>query len=232
MSIINTSRNSPNTGTTEFEADVAGFSMTSCGTRSNKGLPTILLRSVLAHPLSRASPYQGWSRSPWTAHRDFSLTASCRETIAGSLGRYLGNVCSAQQLGSIAIGQLVVVRRLKAADDAPQLAAGNRTTLFIQSAPGRFSNEYSFDVERKVLESNLKGCMSWQSLPNPSLQEITEAIHVAAGPSIIHVSGLDSFQGMSTIDPKIDVNRLRMACFSATTSGKKNWSTLFVSRKA
>jgi hypothetical protein len=100
-------------------------------------------------------------------------------------------------------GPLVVVRQLKV-DSVPkrQPLGGDSQALFIESAPGRLRGLYEFEIEQQVLKSHLGKSATWQPpLANPSLATIAASV-TAGQPHIVHVSGIDTFQGTRLLDPE------------------------------
>ncbi len=100
-------------------------------------------------------------------------------------------------------GPLVVVRCLwpGAGNALPCRAIpGDKAKgAFIESAPGRLHGLYNFDIEFRVLESHLRDQVAWKRVVNPSLGGIAQELS-AQDPDIVHVTGVDAFQGTKLLD--------------------------------
>jgi len=109
-------------------------------------------------------------------------------------------------------GRLHVVRYLRcgrAMMQDPPAVPTQMQGLFVESAPGRLRGKYNFSIEREVLERHLEGRLKWTPLPNPSITGIQSA--TATSPDVIHVTGLDTFQGARFLDrdQKIPANSIK-----------------------
>jgi hypothetical protein len=82
-----------------------------------------------------------------------------------------------------------------------QSLSNNKNGLFIQSAPGRLRGQYNFDIECAVLDKHIGDQISLRAVDNPTRDLIA---HGAASevPSVVHLSGIDSFQGTRLLDPE------------------------------
>lgn len=69
--------------------------------------------------------------------------------------------------------------------------------LFVESAPGALWGVYEFDCEFNAVDSYLKN-VSVERKQNLTLQELAAYIR-SASPAIIHVSGIDGYQGFSIL---------------------------------
>src|ERR1700693_366631 len=93
---------------------------------------------------------------------------------------------------------LVVVRHLRGL--TWQRPVGSPVeALFVQSAPGTLSDVYDFNIERRVLEKHLGDEIAWKQLEDPTLELIKQGVQPS--PHIVHVSGLDNYQGARELDP-------------------------------
>jgi hypothetical protein len=75
------------------------------------------------------------------------------------------------------------------------------TALFIQSAPGALRSEYQFDIEREVLARHLGQDVGWTPVTDPT-EGLLRSATASTSPHLIHVSGLDNFQGARLLDPE------------------------------
>jgi hypothetical protein len=72
--------------------------------------------------------------------------------------------------------------------------------VFVQCAPGALRDAYDFSIERRVLQKHLEENVEWQQIEDPTLQSITTGVQHS--PHIVHVSGLDNYQGARILDPE------------------------------
>ena len=70
-------------------------------------------------------------------------------------------------------------------------AAGAGDLLFLESAPGRLKDTYSFESER--LRLNAAMAHSWKVLPSPTLERLTRRV-ASTPPRVVHVSAIDNHQ--------------------------------------
>jgi hypothetical protein len=89
-------------------------------------------------------------------------------------------------------GSLIVVRHV-CCNERNIVARKPQKLMVVESAPGKFAEMYSFDSERKLVESNLM--LSKAYCPrNPTIAALKEC--VADGkPDVVHLAGIDSHQG-------------------------------------
>jgi hypothetical protein len=73
---------------------------------------------------------------------------------------------------------------------------GPRKVLYVQSSPGKLRDQYEFDAEREMVDSNL-GAHKLQviSLITPTFDELQKKVE-AEQPDIIHLAGFDSHEGL------------------------------------
>jgi hypothetical protein len=76
--------------------------------------------------------------------------------------------------------------------------------LFLQSAPGRLKGEFDFDIECQVLDKHLGKEIQMRQIDNPTLEMIKAEVTSDPNepPAVIHLSGMDAFQGMTLLDPE------------------------------
>ncbi len=92
----------------------------------------------------------------------------------------------------------IVVRRLKLKSRSSGATAGwTRPLAYIESAPGKLGEAYSFARERTSVAHSLAGSR-WTGrkieLINPSLEDIKSTLH-RVKPWIVHIAGVDNHQG-------------------------------------
>jgi hypothetical protein len=100
-------------------------------------------------------------------------------------------------------GGPVVFRHL-VSDHRPTLRQP-RNLLFVQSAPGRLSETYDFDEERKLVQTN-SGLKPLPVLKDPTRNELASRIS-ADRPDVVHFTGIDLHQGAVLLE-KPDRDRL------------------------
>jgi hypothetical protein len=92
----------------------------------------------------------------------------------------------------------VVVRSFPSGADLSTRRGGKG--LFVSSAPGALKGLYGFAIEKAVLDKHLGQTIQLESIDNPTLEEMrSKAVDLA--PEIIHVSGVDNFEGTHFFDP-------------------------------
>ncbi len=101
-------------------------------------------------------------------------------------------------------GGFVVVRHLVRSKDVKKTTNRQpKKLLFIQSAPGRFQDIYYFDTECKLVQSIFNAPENYTHLLNPTLEDIRRHIHQNI-PDVVHLSGIDTYQGLEILDIKED----------------------------
>jgi hypothetical protein len=95
---------------------------------------------------------------------------------------------------SVRTHKMTVLRCLQRAPGTalPPLAPAANPTLFVESAPGELKDLLTFDTERRLVESNLKGS-PFMSLVNPTRAELAERIRTVQ-PRVVHLTGVDVHQ--------------------------------------
>ena len=90
-------------------------------------------------------------------------------------------------------GPLIVIRHVCCDERRDAVWRKPQKLMVVESAPGKFAEMYSFDSERKLVESNLM--LNKVYCPrNPTVARLKEL--VADGqPDIVHLAGIDSHQG-------------------------------------
>jgi hypothetical protein len=117
---------------------------------------------------------------------------------------------------------LVVIRHLKTADSPKARARGKekRRAAFLQSEPGELRGKYSFQIEKEAIRSYLGDAVDWKDFPaNPRLDQIREHVREHA-PSIVHVSGIDNFQGTVLLKEHTPVTEIHDGMFLKDSAGK------------
>jgi hypothetical protein len=103
------------------------------------------------------------------------------------------------------VSPLAIVRQLQVIAPPPTVLhpPEGSAGLFVQSAPGRLRGKYTFDIEKRVLESHLQdgaNAIRLGTVVNPSCQELQQKCGKSS-PYIIHVTGFDTFQGHQLLEP-------------------------------
>jgi hypothetical protein len=94
--------------------------------------------------------------------------------------------------------KLLVYRRLGGLGDRKgTFATTPLKALFVESAPGALWDVYDFDLELKAVRTYLNG-VNVERQQNLSLAELKEYVKHNE-PAIIHLSGVDGFQGFSLL---------------------------------
>jgi hypothetical protein len=88
-------------------------------------------------------------------------------------------------------GRLTVVRYLKRRQRATE-ARKPASVLYVESAPGRLSNEYNFSTERRLVQSSLDP-LKFQLFKNPAARLLEDTI-AKENPDVIHLAGFDAHQ--------------------------------------
>lgn len=147
------------------------------------GLPETAIETIAADRLVEvAIPFRieadGWEARifPW----EFILAGATREARRGEA--------------------LTVVRRLVVPGTRPQPRSPVKV-LYVESAPGKLRDVYSFDTERTLVQSNLRATGGhWQMLLTPTLEELQATVETFR-PDIIHLAGFDSHHGRRLLRP-------------------------------
>ncbi|HSB16880.1 MAG TPA: hypothetical protein VLE22_20680 [Bryobacteraceae bacterium] len=92
---------------------------------------------------------------------------------------------------------LHVVRYLERTTAAGPAAKTPASLLFVETAPGPLSEDYSFEFERKLVEANLE--LDADHLINPTLDALKNRIGHPT-PDVIHLTGFDTHQGVDLLD--------------------------------
>ncbi|HET7872368.1 MAG TPA: CHAT domain-containing protein [Terriglobales bacterium] len=88
---------------------------------------------------------------------------------------------------------LVVVRHLVRMQGSSTAAQKPKSAMVVTSAPGKISDIYSFESERKLVQACL-GLREVKCPPNSTLAELRQSI-ASEKPDVIHLAGVDSSQG-------------------------------------
>jgi len=106
---------------------------------------------------------------------------------------------------------LTVVRHLEVGASQPHAASPARA-LYVESAPGKLRDDFSFDTERELVRVSLRLKKTTDPLLNPTLEQLTATVKTVK-PDVIHVAGFDSHQGLrvlaqqdETPDPSTDAD--------------------------
>jgi hypothetical protein len=89
-------------------------------------------------------------------------------------------------------GPLAVTRWLERAGHAGALRHGK--VLFVESAPGRLAEDWTFDDERKLVES-YAGAKAFVPLVSPTRKELQSQVR-SMQPDVVHLAGFDTHQGL------------------------------------
>lgn len=93
----------------------------------------------------------------------------------------------------------LVVRSVASA--TPATMSNNNKGLLVRSAPGQLHDRYNFETECEVIAKHLPASIDLTTLENPTL-ELLKAEVAAHMPEVLHVTGIDNFQGMHFLDPE------------------------------
>ena len=88
---------------------------------------------------------------------------------------------------------IIVVRHVCCTDRADAGTRVPKKLMVVESAPGKVADMYSFNSERKLVESDL-GLSQVQCPRNPTVDTLKELV-TSGQPDIVHLAGLDSHQG-------------------------------------
>jgi hypothetical protein len=83
----------------------------------------------------------------------------------------------------------------------PATISSNNKGLLVRSAPGQLHDEYNFETECEVIAKHLPTGINLKVLENPTL-ELLRAEVAADSPEVMHITGIDNFQGMHFLDPE------------------------------
>src|SRR5262249_5770148 len=99
--------------------------------------------------------------------------------------------------------RLLVYRRMDGLAGRPDpVWPDSLTALFVESAPGTLWSVYDFAREFKAIETYLGG-VAVTRLTNPSLEELRAHVR-KTGPAIVHLSGIDGYQGFELLKEPIE----------------------------
>lgn len=140
-------------------------------------LDAIASTGVVEVAIPYAREADGWEQRifPW----EFVLAAATRERRNGA--------------------PLTVTRHLsqRAAPVAPTPPV---RVLYVESAPGALRDNYSFDTERLLVDSNLKAeKIAFEPLIGPTYAQLVAKV-ASFRPDIIHIAGFDSHQGQRELE--------------------------------
>lgn len=95
---------------------------------------------------------------------------------------------------------LSVMRRLVVPGRTARVRKPARV-LFVESAPGKLADLFTFDTERDLVRSSLRPrAQDWRVLANPTLSSLRATVRQFK-PDIIHLAGFDSHQGLRLLAP-------------------------------
>jgi hypothetical protein len=96
-------------------------------------------------------------------------------------------------------GPLTVTRQLITKFSGKPAQPSSAEVLYVESAPGSLSEDYSFTSERLLVESNLlKGDSKPYRLETPTLAGLAQIVG-SRKPEVIHLAGFDTHQGLSEL---------------------------------
>ncbi len=118
-------------------------------------------------------------------------------------------------------GRFTLIRYLHQENKPLTGKAGNKTLLFVQSAPGSLAESYLFDEEIERMCG-----LDWKShkvLKNPTAEELQRNIEELR-PDTIHITGIDAHEGAELLGANLSERQkrsLRDGLYMATADGRE-----------
>jgi hypothetical protein len=96
---------------------------------------------------------------------------------------------------------LTVLRGLERRGARRQGTAAPKSVLYVESAPGKLGQDYSFASERALLEATFNTTtLEWHEIRNPTREQLRREI-ARLKPGLVHLAGFDTHQGMRYLEP-------------------------------
>src|SRR6185436_2546349 len=95
---------------------------------------------------------------------------------------------------------LTILRQLECRGAQRHASGTPKSVLYVESAPGKLSEDYSFASERALLEATINTTtLKWHEIFNPTREQLSREI-ARLKPGLVHLAGFDTHQGMRYLE--------------------------------